>query len=207
MFQIIQDQQDQDKDKKKKREEYLMSNILVSNENDPIKNKVSFEQREKDLKEMDKREEETRKREKNSPFRSFVQVNKDTYKLEDQLMKENPLAYRIWRFLANNMDRYNAVIISQETLTELFEVSRTTIWRAIKVLDEGEYIKIYKSGTSNVYALNDNMVWNSWGSNKKYSKFSANVIISEEEQDDKIKKEIEDLKIENHKEVKFKNKA
>ncbi len=98
---------------------------------------------------------------------------------------------------------FNAVIVSQEVLTEMFEVSRSTIYRAIKILDEGNYIKIYKSGTSNVYALNDDMVWNSWGTNKKYSKFNANVIISEDEQTEEIKKELKDLKIEKHKEVKF----
>ena len=37
-------------------------------------------------------------------------------------------------FLANNMDSYNAVIVSQEVLTEIFEVSKTTIWRALKLL-------------------------------------------------------------------------
>ena len=150
-----------------------MSDILVSNENKPSENKVTFEQRKRDLEEEKRLEREANKREKNSPFNSFVQINKATYKLEDQLMKENPLSYRIWRFLANNMDRYNAVIVSQSTMQEIFEVSRMTLYRAIKVLDEGNYIRIYKSGTSNVYALNDDMVWNSWGSNKKYSKFSA----------------------------------
>ena len=42
-----------------------------------------------------------------------------------------------------------------------------------------------------------------WGTNKKYSKFNANVIISEGEQTEKMKKELKDLKVEKHKEVKF----
>ena len=110
-----------------------MSDILVSNENKPSENKVTFEQRKRDLEEEKRLEREANKREKNSPFNSFVQINKATYKLEDQLMKENPLSYRIWRFLANNMDRYNAVIVSQSTMQEIFEVSRMTLYRAIKV--------------------------------------------------------------------------
>lgn len=181
-----------------------MAELFVSNDKDILnQNTVTFEEREKQIQEEKKLEQEQLKREKNSPFNSFIQVNKRTYQLEDKLMKESPLAYRIWRFLANNMDSYNAVIVSQEVLTEMFEVSRSTIYRAIKILDEGNYIKIYKSGTSNVYALNDDMVWNSWGTNKKYSKFNANVIISEDEQTEEIKKELKDLKIEKHKEVKF----
>ena len=184
--------------------EIKVAEILVGEDRDIFNpNNVNFDERTKQLEEDKKREEEQLKRDKKSPFKSFVQMNKKTYALEDRLMQKNPLAYRIWRFLANNMDGYNAVIVSQETLTELFEVSRTTIWRAIKILEDDNYIRTYKSGTSNVYALNDDMVWNSWGTNKKYSKFSANVIISESEQTEEIKKELKDLKTEKHKEVKF----
>lgn len=167
-------------------------------------NQVSFDEREKQLKKEEHLEQEQLKRKRNSPYKSFVQLNKDTYNLEDKLMQENPLAYRIWRFLANNMDNYNAVIVSQETLTEIFDVSKTTIWRAIKVLRDGNYIKTYRTGGSNIYALNDKMVWNSWGNNLKYSKFGANVILSESEQPKDIKRSINDLKAENHKEIKFK---
>jgi len=188
----------------KKKRGIIMAELFVSNDKNILNsNTVTFEEREKQIQKEKKLEQERLKREKNSPFNSFIQVNKRTYQLEDKLMKESPLAYRIWRFLANNMDSYNAVIVSQEVLTEVFEVSRSTIYRAIRILDEGNYIKIYKSGTSNVYALNDDMVWNSWGTNKKYSKFNANVIISEDEQTEEIKKELKDLKIEKHKEVKF----
>ena len=181
-----------------------MGELLVSDKKNILDpNMVSFKEREKQIKEDEKREHEQLKREKNSPFNSFIQVNKKTYQLEDKLMKESPLAYRIWRFLANNMDSYNAVIVSQEVLTEIFEVSKTTIWRALKLLREDNYIKVYRTGGSNIYALNDDMVWNSWGTNKKYSKFSANVIISENEQEEKVQKELKDLKVEKHKEVKF----
>lgn len=181
-----------------------MAEIMVSEERDIFNPRsVSFEERAAQLEKEEKREQEELKRKRNSPFKSFVQMNKKTYKLEDKLMQENPLAYRIWRFLANNMDDYNAVIVSQSTMQELFEVSRMTLYRAIKTLTDGDYIKIYKSGTSNVYALNDDMVWNSWGDNKKYSKFSANIIMSETEQTEAVKKELKDLKTEKHKEVKF----
>lgn len=182
-----------------------MSGLKVSKERELLNPKsVSFEERKAQIEKDEKREEEMRKRAKNSPFDRFLQVNKKTYELEDELMKKNPLAYRIWRFLAQHMDKYNAVIVSQEVLTEIFDVSRTTIWRAIKVLDEREFIKIYKSGTTNVYALNDDMVWNSWGSNRVYSKFSANVIVSESEQTEDMKRELKDIKTENQKNVKFK---
>ena len=181
-----------------------MSDVTVTESRDILnEGSRTFEERAVELKAISKKEEEALKRKKNSSFRNFLQVNRDTYKLEDKLMKENPLAYRIWRFLANHMDHYNAVMVSYVALTEVFEVSRTTIYRAIKVLEDNDYIRIYKSGTSNVYTLNDEMVWSSWGSNRPLSKFQANIIISESEQSDKVKSEIK-LKIERHKEIKTK---
>ena len=181
----------------------MSTEIIVQNENDILNPNIkNFQERKLELDEISKAEKDALKRERNSPFRNFLQVNKETYKLEDKLMKENPLAYRIWRFLANHMDQYNAVMVSYNVLMEIFDVSRTTIYRAIKVLEDGEYIKIYKSGTSNIYAINDNMVWNSWGTNKKYSKFNANIIIGESEQSQKIKKEIK-IKTEKHKQIKL----
>lgn len=181
-----------------------MGEIRVQKEKEIFnENVMTFKEREAELEALKKKEQEEERRKKNSPFKHFLQVNKDTYKLEDKLMKENPLAYRIWRFLANNMDSYNAVMVSYVVLGELFEVSRTTLYRAIKVLEEGNYVSIHKSGTSNIYSLNDNMVWNSWGKNKQYSSFTANVIISESEQTDKIKKDIK-LKKQKHTELKIK---
>ncbi len=86
-----------------------MAELFVSNDKDILnQNTVTFEERKKQIQEEKKLEQEQLKREKNSPFNSFIQVNKRTYQLEDKLMKESPLAYRIWRFLANNMDSYNA---------------------------------------------------------------------------------------------------
>ena len=78
-----------------------MSEIKVQNEKDIFNPNVkSFNEREAELVQLQAKEEELKKRQRNSPFKNFLQVNKETYKLEDKLMKKNPLAYRIWRFLA-----------------------------------------------------------------------------------------------------------
>lgn len=181
-----------------------MSNEIVVTANKTFSvdddGKRSFKQREEELAKLNKQDKEINKKKKNSPYTNFLQVNKDTYKKEDALMKENPLAYRVWRFLAQNMDNYNALMVSYTVLTGMFEVSRTTMYRAIKILEEGEYVKITKSGTSNIYSLNDEMVWSSWGTNLKYSKFRANVIIAESEQTEEKQKQIK-LKSEKHTQV------
>lgn len=164
-------------------------------------NSVTFDERKIQLKEQEKREKEARERAKKSPFKNFVQVNKDCYKAEDWLMSKSPIAYRIFRFLVNGMDDYNAVICSYQVLMETFDVSKPTITRAIKLLKDKKYIDVYKSGTSNVYAMNKNIVWNSWGTNYDYAKFGANIILSESEQEKSVQAKIKAVK---HKEITLK---
>lgn len=161
-------------------------------------NSRTFEEREEELKKLDELEEERKRREdklhKNSPYNNWLQLNKDYYKAEDWLMAKSPIAYRIFKFLINNMDGYNSVICSYAVLQEYFSVSKPTITRAIKLLKEKNYIYIYKSGTSNVYCVNKNIAWSSWGSNFKYAKFGANIILSENEQEQQAKIKGEKIK-------------
>lgn len=165
-------------------------------------NSMTFEERQKQLEEEENREMEKRKKEKQSPYERWVQVNKDFYKAEDWLMAQSPIAYRIFKFLINNMDNYNAVVCSYKVLQEYFGVSQVTVARAIKLLREKKYIEIYKSGTSNIYAVNKEIAWSSWGKNFKYAKFGANIILSQSEQEQQEKK-IE-VKSEKIKQVKIK---
>lgn len=164
-------------------------------------NSVTYEERQRQLENQDKKEKEARERAKKSPFKNFVQVNKDYYKAEDWLMAKSPIAYRIFKFLINGMDDYNAVICSYKVLQENFGVSQDTVRRAIKLLKEKQYIEVYKSGTSNVYAINKNIVWNSWGTNYDYAKFGANIILSESEQEKSVQAKIKAVK---HKEITLK---
>lgn len=181
-----------------------MSEIIVKKEPNILNpNEVSFEERQKELENQRNYEEKDSERKKKSPYKEFVQVNKATYKAEDWLMSKSPVAYRIFRFLANNMDGYNAVVCSYQVLQEQFDVSKETIRKSIKLLKDKQYIDIYKSGSSNVYAINKEMYWNSWGTNHKYAKFGANIILSETEQEEY--KTIETKKVKESKVVKKDN--
>ena len=71
---------------------------------------MTFEERQNQINEEKKQEDEQRERAKKSPYKNFVQLNKEYYKAEDWLMSQSPIAYRIFKFLMNNMDEYNAVI-------------------------------------------------------------------------------------------------
>lgn len=176
-----------------------MSNLNVSKDKNILNpNSVDFSEREKQIKFEDKNQKEERERAKRSPFQNFIQVNKDSYKAEDWLMAKSPIAYRIFKFLINNMDGYNAVICSYQVLQETFEVSKPTITRAIKLLKDKGYVAVLKSGTSNVYAINHQIAWSSWGTNYPYSKFPANIILSISEQEESVKTQIKAIK---HKEI------
>ncbi len=72
-------------------------------------------------------------------------------------------------------------------------MGRTSASNAIKILKEYNFITVYKSGTSNVYSINKNLAWSSWGNNFKYAKFDAKILISESEQE-KIKIQTEKIK-------------
>jgi Fe2+ or Zn2+ uptake regulation protein len=172
--------------------------VSVENERN-ILNPVSitFEERQQQIEEEKQREKKEQEQNKKSPYTSWVQINKDAYKAEDWLMGKSPIAYRIFKFLINNMDGYNAVVCSYQVLQECFSISKPTVTRAIKLLKEKQYVDVHKSGTTNVYTVNKQLAWNSWGSNYKYAKFSANIIISEGEQ--------AEVKAVKHKEIKLKH--
>lgn len=164
-------------------------------------NSMTYDERAEQIKKEEEQEERERKKKKESPYQRWFQVNKDYYKAEDWLMAKSPIAYRIFKFLINNMDGYNSVVCSYAVLQEYFGVSKPTITRAIKLLKDKKYVEVYKSGTSNVYAINKNIVWNSWGTNYKYAKFGANIILSESEQEQQA-----EIKAEKMKQVKIKEK-
>lgn len=169
--------------------------LTVAETTDITKNQVSFEEREKQIKENEKIEQEKERREKNSPFKRWTQFNNEHTKELMELAIKHPKAHAVLYFLIDQMDNYNAVICSINVLTELLGVSRQTISNSIAILKEKGFIVVYKSGSSNVYAVNDSVFWKSWGNNKKYSKFPANVVLAESEQVDFSAKTLDASKV------------
>ena len=127
---------------------------------------------------------------KKSPYRNFLQVNQDNYKAEDWLMRESPPAYRLLRFIAQNMDNYNALICSYKVFQETLGYGRATIARAVKMLKDNHFIQVAKSGTANIYLINKELYWHSYGYNYSQAEFGAKIIISSEEQEEELKADI-----------------
>lgn len=152
-------------------------------------NQESFEDRARQLvqlkRETEKEVEKEQERAKKSPFNSFYQVNTKNNKFLTELATKQPKALAILLFIFENMDNYNALMASYKVFEEQFNISQSTVKRCIGYLKDHGYIHIYKSGTSNVYVANNELVWKSYGKNVKHCKFPANIILSSAEQEKK----------------------
>lgn len=155
--------------------------MLVGEKSKPSSNKISFDEREKELLAIEKQEE---RKYKNSPFERFYQVNKDTNKELIALAGKNSQALRILLFIFEHMDKYNALVCSYKVFQEALGISQVTVARAIKLLKEEHFIVVKKTGSANVYIASDKLVWNSWGKNQQYCQFPANVMITLSEQEE-----------------------
>lgn len=156
-------------------------------------NSVSFKARAAELKAEEAAIKKQQQNEKKSSFDDFAQLNLKNTEYLISLNNHNPNALNILLFFMQHATGLNKVMMSQKAIMEYFGLSRSTVARSITVLKKQGFIYILKSGTSNVYILNDDLVWKSWGKNHQYCEFPVNVILSMSEQTD-YKKNFSKLK-------------
>ena len=128
--------------------------------------------------------DESSEEEKAKKNHNFVQLKRPAIKYFRRLMKDNPLAAQIFTFLMEHMDYRNAVVCSATVLREYFEVSRMSVYRAIKCLEETHFLIIGKSGSTNVFIVNPEIVWSSYANAKKFCEFQGTIFMSETENKD-----------------------
>ena len=147
---------------------------------------VSFDTRKKQLEAEKKAEQEAlaeqKKKDRQSPFNNYAQLNLNNIDYLISLNKLNQNALNMLLFMIQQMDQYNALICSQATLMEQFDLSRSTVARCIAELKKLGFIHVEKTGTFNIYYINKNLAWKSWGSNVKYCKFPDNIFLKEPKQ-------------------------
>lgn len=125
-------------------------------------------------------QEHQEKLEKANP--KFVQVTNQNLPAIQKLIAKNSLAGGIFFFFCENMNNNNSVACSSKVIEDYFDSSRMSVYRAIKLLKERNFISTSKMGNINVYHLNEKLVWKKEKDKRKYAKFSATIILSEEEQ-------------------------
>lgn len=125
--------------------------------------------------------------EKNRQNRDFVQFYRPFMDEIAELGAENPVALKIFMFISKNMDNNNSLCVSMNALVEILGYSRQTLSKGIKYLKEKGWVCVLKSGTSNIYILNPDIVWTSYDGQKQYCKFQTNIIVSPSENAEYLK--------------------
>ena len=138
--------------------------------------------RQADIEEQERQEQE--EREKVRKNRNFVQFYRTNMPELRWLSETNGLAFSILLFVIEHMDNRNALACSYAILEDYFEKSRTTIYRAVKLLEDNGFVSILKMGNSNVYIVNSEVAWSSWGNQKEYCQFDGKILVSRKENKD-----------------------
>lgn len=147
----------------------VKQNIIVSSE-------AEQRVRQQELAEHDAQEAREKKN------RNFVQIEKRAFKELRGLIDRSAVAAKVLMILAEKMNRQNALVCSYDTLSKLTKLSRQTLYKAIKLLKEENWIQVLKVGNANAYVINSRVFWQSYG-DKKMAVFNAVIVASEDEQE------------------------
>lgn len=99
-----------------------------------------------------------------------------------ELSKRSAAAFNLLMLIVERMDRANALVVSQSTLSQILGYGRTTIHKATKILVEERWLRVMKVGTASAYVVNSKVVWRTHNG-ERYAGFYAEVLVSEKEQD------------------------
>ncbi|WP_225776470.1 helix-turn-helix domain-containing protein [Pseudomonas sp. Marseille-Q5115] len=119
---------------------------------------------------------------------TWVQTERAGHEALAQLISQAPRAAQLLHVLVANMDRTGALIASQATLAKLTNVSTATTKRALQVLIQQRWIQTIRLGSERggalAYVVNSRIAWADKRENLQYARFSAQVLISSEDQVD-----------------------
>jgi hypothetical protein len=121
------------------------------------------------------------------PNGSWVQTERAAHELWGRMISDEPKAAALLHVLLSQMGRHNAIVASQKTLARLARCSVRTLQRSLAVLTAGNWIETRQlgpTGTALAYIVNDRVAWSGPRDGIRYSMFSADVLISDDEQPD-----------------------
>lgn len=117
----------------------------------------------------------------------WVQTERKAHEAWAALIRKSPLAAQIMHVLTSQVGEGNAVVLSQKNLARLVHGSERGVRNAVKLLCNDNWIETRQvggRGTVNAYVINDRVAWTGKRDGIRYSLFSANVIVSDDEQPD-----------------------
>lgn len=113
--------------------------------------------------------------------KDFIQLYRNHIDDIAMLARGNGRAYDLFLLLIKHMDGTNALCVSNKALQEILGCSKPTVCKAVNFLRDNGWICVLKSGTSNVYIVNPDVAWTSYGNQKQYCQFQASVLLSSSE--------------------------
>ena len=114
--------------------------------------------------------------------KNFVQFYRDQLHAVAKLGMTDPLALCVWLWIVERMGKDNALVCSMQPLREHFGKSRQTISKKVAFLRSHGFLGVAKTGTTNVYMVNADIVWSASASKRRAAEFRATVVIAESEQ-------------------------
>ena len=120
-----------------------------------------------------------------SPRGTYVQTDRAAHERWAALGVKHPAASALLHILAAHVSDQNAVVASQATLSKPMGASLSTVKRALKVLESGNWIEtaqIGASGTVNAYVLNSRIAWTEPRDRLQYARLRADVLLVSDEQ-------------------------
>lgn len=115
-------------------------------------------------------------------YNNWLQFNLDMMPQWISLNSDHPSAVNAFLFIIAEMDGYNNLMCSQRVICDAIGVSLSTVTKALVFLKKRKFLKTTKWGNTNVYHVNSEIIWKSWGANKVYAEFTEpDVLFSDDE--------------------------
>lgn len=91
--------------------------------------------------------------------KDFVQFMREAMDRFISLISQSPTAAQALIFMARTMSRQNAMSASMDVLCEACGAGRSSMSRAVKILEQEGWLKVDRTGSKNTYYLNSRAFW------------------------------------------------
>jgi hypothetical protein len=117
----------------------------------------------------------------NTAPRHYTKVYEKGWDTIAAIMAGNPLAAKVYVFLAKHADIHNAVVCSVELMGKELNYSSRSIISATKWLSENHYLVVAKIATANAYILRPDDIWKTSEDHKEFWTFGAAALVSKDQ--------------------------
>ena len=95
--------------------------------------------------------------------KDFIKLYRNYIANIAELGRQSPGALCVFLFLIRNMDGNNAIGITMEAISEYVNLSRQTVSKHLRYLEENGWIQSFRICRNKIYVVNDSIAWTSYG--------------------------------------------